>query len=32
MPGWTYDDVRQLPLEVYEVLVDAMNQPQEDVG
>jgi hypothetical protein len=32
MPGWTYDDVRQLPRDVYEVLVDAMNEPREDVG
>ena len=32
MPGWTYDDVRSLPQDVYEVLVDAMNAPKDDVG
>jgi hypothetical protein len=33
MPGWTYDDVRTLPRDVYEVLVDAMNErPQDGAG
>jgi hypothetical protein len=33
MPGWTYDDVRSLPRDVYEVLVESMNAlPREDVG
>ena len=33
MPGWTYDDVRSLPLDVYDLLVESMNAPpKEDVG
>jgi hypothetical protein len=26
--GWTYDDVRALPREVYTVLVDMLNQAE----
>ena len=33
MPGWTYDDVRNLPQDVHDVLVEAMNEPlKEDAG
>lgn len=33
MPGWSYEDVRTLPREVYDELVEAMNAPPtEDVG
>lgn len=30
MGGWTYHDVRQLPAEVYDVLVAQLSQPQDD--